>query len=67
MTASAVMCVSCRYYSQCAFQGQKQEVADNLKTCTTGALKKYFENNGVLPERIIIYRDGVGDGQVGFK
>jgi len=31
---------------------------------STAALKKYSEINGDLPERIIIYRDGVGDGQL---
>jgi aubergine-like protein len=29
-----------------------------------GALEKYHEVNGCLPERIIVYRDGVGDGQL---
>lgn len=29
-----------------------------------GALEKYHEVNGVLPERIIVFRDGVGDGQL---
>ena len=28
------------------------------------ALKKYHMENGCLPEKIIIYRDGVGDGQL---
>ena len=28
------------------------------------ALKKYHEVNRTLPERIVIYRDGVGDGQL---
>lgn len=28
------------------------------------ALRKYREVNKALPERIIIYRDGVGDGQL---
>ncbi len=42
------------------------ELADNLKVCTASALKKYQEVNETLPERIIVYRDGVGDGQVGF-
>ena len=27
-------------------------------------LKAFFEKNGVLPEKIIVYRDGVGDGQL---
>ncbi len=29
-----------------------------------GALKKYHEVNDTLPEKIIVYRDGVGDGQL---
>lgn len=29
------------------------------------ALKKYHEVNQALPDRIVVYRDGVGDGQVG--
>ena len=36
-------------------------------TCITifvGALEKYHEVNGQLPERIVVYRDGVGDGQL---
>ena len=28
------------------------------------ALRKYHEINNALPDRIIVYRDGVGDGQV---
>ena len=31
---------------------------------STAALRKYQEINSDLPERIIIYRDGVGDGQL---
>lgn len=30
----------------------------------TAALKKYHEVNSALPDRIVVYRDGVGDGQV---
>ena len=29
-----------------------------------GALKEYLKFNGVLPSRIIVYRDGVGDGML---
>ena len=31
---------------------------------STAALRKFNETNNDLPERIIIYRDGVGDGQL---
>ena len=46
------------------FQHTGQELADNLKVCMTGALQNYHTVNGYMPERIIVYRDGVGDGQV---
>lgn len=46
------------------FQHTGQELADNLKKCMASALKKFHQVNGALPERIIVYRDGVGDGQV---
>ena len=55
---------SYRYFSQCMFQHTGMELGDNLKKCTVAALKKYKEVNGVMPDRIIVYRDGVGDGQV---
>ncbi|CAF4895465.1 unnamed protein product, partial [Rotaria socialis] len=28
------------------------------------ALKAFFMQNNAMPERIVIYRDGVGDGQL---
>lgn len=37
------------------------------KCCTClfpGALKDYLKFNNCLPSRIIVYRDGVGDGQL---
>ena len=46
------------------FQHTGQELADNLKVCMAAALRKFAEVNGSLPERIMVYRDGVGDGQV---
>ncbi|XP_061189698.1 piwi-like protein 1 isoform X1 [Saccostrea echinata] len=53
-----------RYYSRCTFQHSMQELMDGLKVCMKGALEKYHEVNGALPERIIVFRDGVGDGQL---
>ncbi|KAK2155427.1 hypothetical protein NP493_2079g00007 [Ridgeia piscesae] len=53
-----------RYYSRCTFQHTMQELMDGLKVCMQASLKKYNEINGCLPERIVIYRDGVGDGQL---
>jgi aubergine-like protein len=54
-----------QYYSRCCFQSQHQELLDGMTICAQGALKEFHRRNGALPERIIIYRDGVGDGQLG--
>ncbi len=43
------------------------ELGENLKVCMSKALQKYLDVNKTYPERIIIYRDGVGDGQVCFN
>jgi len=43
-----------------------QELHDNLCPAIVTALRKYNDVNGRLPVRIIIYRDGVGDGQIPY-
>lgn len=53
-----------RYYSQCMFQHTGMEMGDNLKVSTSNALTRYMEINKTLPDKIIVYRDGVGDGQL---
>ena len=53
-----------RWYSKAIMQHAHQEVIDGLKHCFTESIKKYYEVNNALPERIIIFRDGVGDGRL---
>ncbi|CAB3989275.1 piwi 1 [Paramuricea clavata] len=53
-----------KYYSRCTSQHTGQELVDGIKVCVTGALRKYNEINKTLPDRIIVFRDGVGDGQL---
>nr|XP_033806045.1 piwi-like protein 2 isoform X2 [Geotrypetes seraphini] len=53
-----------RWYSRVVFQMPHQEIADSLKLCLVGALKKFYEVNHCLPEKIVLYRDGVSDGQL---
>uniref|UniRef100_A0A8C5Q026 Piwi-like protein 1 n=1 Tax=Leptobrachium leishanense TaxID=445787 RepID=A0A8C5Q026_9ANUR len=53
-----------RWFSRCVMQDQKQEIVDGLTICMQAALKAWYANNKTLPGRIIIYRDGVGDGQL---
>jgi len=53
-----------RYYSRCSVQEKGQELSDALRTHMTAAIRKYHEVNKGLPDRIILFRDGVGDGQL---
>lgn len=53
-----------RYFSRCAMQAKGQEFVDTLQTFMKDALLKYQEKNGVLPDRVFVYRDGVSDGQL---
>uniref|UniRef100_A0A8C3A461 Piwi-like RNA-mediated gene silencing 1 n=1 Tax=Cyclopterus lumpus TaxID=8103 RepID=A0A8C3A461_CYCLU len=51
-------------WSTCVLQHRGQEIMDGLKMALCGALKDYLKFNNCLPTRIIVYRDGVGDGQL---
>ncbi|XP_048200046.1 piwi-like protein 4 isoform X2 [Perognathus longimembris pacificus] len=53
-----------RWFSRCILQKTTTDMADYLKVFMTGALEKWFKHNHDLPARIIVYRDGVGDGQL---
>nr|XP_058145769.1 piwi-like protein 2 isoform X2 [Dasypus novemcinctus] len=53
-----------KWYSRVVFQIPHQEIVDSLKLCLVGALKKFYEVNHCLPEKIVVYRDGVSDGQL---
>ncbi|XP_042240519.1 piwi-like protein Ago3 [Homarus americanus] len=53
-----------RWYSRISFQHPGEEVVHGLKTCLLEALRHYFKLYHVLPRTIIIYRDGVSDGQL---
>ncbi|XP_055151599.2 piwi-like protein 2 isoform X1 [Symphalangus syndactylus] len=53
-----------KWYSRVVFQMPHQEIVDSLKLCLVGSLKKFYEVNHCLPEKIVVYRDGVSDGQL---
>nr|XP_033803393.1 piwi-like protein 4 isoform X3 [Geotrypetes seraphini] len=53
-----------RWFSRGILQNSSSDIADCLKVCMKGALRKWQKVNCELPSRIIIYRDGVGDGQL---
>ncbi|XP_008948124.1 PREDICTED: piwi-like protein 1 isoform X2 [Merops nubicus] len=54
-----------RWFSRCVVQGRGQELVDGLKACLQTALREWSKWNTCLPSRVIVYRDGVGDGQLG--
>ncbi|GMT00729.1 hypothetical protein PENTCL1PPCAC_22903, partial [Pristionchus entomophagus] len=56
-----------KWYSQTLPHSNPVELGDNLRKFTRKALQKYHEdNNGELPGRIFVYRDGCGDGQIPY-
>jgi len=53
-----------RFVSYVTFHTQNEECIAKIGACVAKALKEYQKNNGSLPERVVVYRDGVGDGQI---
>ncbi|KAG9354828.1 hypothetical protein JZ751_001541 [Albula glossodonta] len=53
-----------RWFSKCVMQDRGQEIMDGLKVALQEALKTWLKYNNCLPARIIMYRDGVGDGML---
>ncbi|XP_077341080.1 piwi-like protein 4 isoform X1 [Lithobates pipiens] len=53
-----------KWFSRCIIQKTSTDFADCLRVCMQGAIEKWKRNNNDWPNRIIIYRDGVGDGQL---
>ncbi|XP_076240892.1 argonaute 3 [Calliopsis andreniformis] len=52
------------WHSKICLQGRHQELVDMLQICMISAIKAYYKHNQRYPDRIIVYRDGVGDGQI---
>ncbi|KAI0982206.1 hypothetical protein GJ496_002423 [Pomphorhynchus laevis] len=65
-SVGAIVCSSdkecTRWYSRVTIQSNRQELMDDLKTCFSAALRNYHSVNLQLPQKIILFRDGVGDG-----
>uniref|UniRef100_A0A8B9RF85 Piwi-like RNA-mediated gene silencing 2 n=1 Tax=Astyanax mexicanus TaxID=7994 RepID=A0A8B9RF85_ASTMX len=53
-----------RWYSRVTFQMPNEEIINGFRVCLLAALQKYYEMNHSFPEKIVIYRDGVSDGQL---
>ena len=53
-----------RWFSNVCIQRPGQELVHGLQLCLTKGLRKFHAENHYLPEKIVIFRDGVGDGQL---
>ncbi|KAM9360170.1 piwi-like protein 2 [Symphorus nematophorus] len=53
-----------RWYSRVTFQTPTEELIKGFRVCFLAALQKYYEVNHNLPEKIVVYRDGVSDSQL---
>lgn len=63
MVASTNVFVT-KWYTRTYFQNTHEEIVNTLESGIVSCLKKYYEDNNFLPQRIFIYRDGVSDGQL---
>lgn len=55
-----------RYYSAVNLHDKTQELSNEFGANISKALQAYRNHNRALPLRIVIYRDGVGEGQVPY-
>ena len=55
-----------RYYSSVSHHASGEELSNDLGVNMCKALRNYQEINKSLPTRIVVYRDGVGEGQIPY-
>ncbi|XP_012234676.1 piwi-like protein Ago3 [Linepithema humile] len=55
-----------KWHSKICMQSSKQELVDMLQVCFISAIEAFQRHNGYYPERVIIFRDGVGDGDISY-
>ncbi|CAL8111645.1 unnamed protein product [Orchesella dallaii] len=53
-----------KYYSRVIFQHQHQETVNSMFPILKEMLRAYDKENKGFPDRVIVWRDGVGDGQL---
>lgn len=63
---ASINSVFTRWYSKAVIQNKKEELVNAITSSLKLALTSYEQNNKQFPDRIIIFRDGVGDGQIRF-
>ena len=54
-----------KYWSKSIVQDVGVEVSHHLQSLMDKALKKFHKMNNCMPKRLIFFRDGVGESQLG--
>lgn len=54
------------YFSCVSRHTEQSSFTSQLAVDMTRALKAFYEYNGAFPSKIVLYRDGVGDGQLEY-
>jgi len=55
-----------RFTSMTTMHRNDEELLNQMKVCVTQAIRKYREANQRNPQRVVFYRDGVGEGQIQY-
>lgn len=55
-----------RYFNFCTPHRNGEELSNDFALNIMTAVKQYRGYHGKVPDRIVIYRDGVGDGQIKY-
>lgn len=55
-----------RYFNCCSPHKNGEELSNDFALSLIKAIKEFKRVQGKIPERIVIYRDGVGDGQLKY-
>lgn len=53
-----------QWWSHVFFQNSLEEIGQKINSTMVKAITKFHAINGDVPDRIIVYRDGTGDGQL---
>jgi aubergine-like protein len=57
---------SVKFYSAVSAHRNGEEMSGNIATHLSKAMYEYRQEHGTLPEKVLFYRDGVGDGQIEY-
>lgn len=66
MVATMDMKTAPKFYSTVNPHGSGEEISSHFGMNMAKALRAYQDEHQSLPDRIMIYRDGVGDGQLNY-